>query len=321
MPFDNFKYPLMTRNSSFVYVFILSVCILFFKGGVALSQIEQVHHWETVVYSNDVWQYFVGTTEPDIDWRDLSFDDSSWLEGRGGIGYGDDDDSTIIAPALSLYQRKSFNISDTSLIKALILHIDYDDAFVAFLNNQEIGRSNIGQVGDHPAYNQSALTYKEAQMYQGGNPQDFLLNKDDFTGLLTEGENILAIQVHNYGTSSSDLSSIPFLSLGIADETITYGEPPDWFYVPKIFTSSNLPLVFINTNGQQIPDEPRIIAHMGIINNPSGENKLIDSFNEYDGRISIEIRGSSSQMFPKKSYKIETRREARDSSHPHPLQP
>ena len=303
----------MTGKNSFVFVFILSVSLFFLKGGLALSQVEQVHHWETVVYSNDIWRYFIGTSEPDLNWRGLTFDDSSWLEGRGGIGYGDDDDSTVIAPALSLYLRKSFTLSDTSLIKALILHIDYDDAFVAFLNDQEIARSNIGQVGDHPAFNQSALTYMEALMYQGGNPQDFLLDSNDFAGLLIEGGNVLAIQVHNYGTSSSDLSSIPFLSVGIVDETLTYGEPPDWFYVPKVFTSSNLPLVFIDTYGQQIPDEPRIIAHMGIINNISGENKLIDSFNEYDGRISIEIRGSSSQMFPKKSYTIETQDEFGDN--------
>ena len=32
-------------------------------------------------------------------------------------------------------------------------------------------------------------------------------------------------------------------------------------------------------------------------------------FNGYDGRISIEIRGQSSQMFPKKSYALETQDE------------
>ena len=299
----------MTIKNVSKFILTFFICILLIKGGDALAQIDEVNHWETVVYSNDVWKYFVGTSEPDADWRNLTFDDSSWMDGKGGFGYGDGDDSTIVAPTISVYLRKAFTLTDTSQIKALILHIDYDDAFVAFLNNQEIARSNIGQVGDYPTYDQSALTYMEALMYQGGKPQEYLLDKNDFAGLLLEGENVLAIQGHNYGAGSSDLTSIPFLSVGIGDDSQTYGEPPDWFFVPKVFTSSNLPLVYIDTYGQEIPDEPRIVAHMGIINNPSGINKLSDPFNDYDGRINIEIRGSSSQMFPKKSYSIETQDE------------
>jgi hypothetical protein len=76
----------------------------------------------------------------------------------------------------------------------------------------------------------------------------------------------------------------------------------------QIFTSSNLPIIKINTNGMEIPDDPKIFATMGIINNPNGErNNVSDVFNEYDGNIGIEVRGKSSQMFPMKSYGIELR--------------
>ena len=74
------------------------------------------------------------------------------------------------------------------------------------------------------------------------------------------------------------------------------------------FTSSNLPIVVINTNGQEILDDYKITADMGIISNEEGvRNYLTDSFNNYNGKIGIEIRGSSSQMFPKKQYAVETR--------------
>ncbi len=73
------------------------------------------------------------------------------------------------------------------------------------------------------------------------------------------------------------------------------------------FTSSNLPIVIINTHGQTIPDETRIIADMGIIFNGDGQrNNITDPANNYSGKISIELRGSSSQMFPKKQYALET---------------
>ncbi len=72
--------------------------------------------------------------------------------------------------------------------------------------------------------------------------------------------------------------------------------------------STLLPLLIIDTYGAEIPDEPRIKAHMGLIHNETGDyNKLEDPFSEYDGQISIERRGESSQYFyPKKSFSIET---------------
>jgi hypothetical protein len=74
------------------------------------------------------------------------------------------------------------------------------------------------------------------------------------------------------------------------------------------FTSSNLPIVIINTNGQDIADDPKIIADMGIIyNGPGQRNNVTDPFNNYNGKIGVEFRGHSSQMFPMKSLGLELR--------------
>lgn len=86
----------------------------------------------------------------------------------------------------------------------------------------------------------------------------------------------------------------------------------------QIFTSSNLPIVIINTDINpntnqpfEIQDDPRVLAAMKIIKRPDGtRNYLTDqntaSFLDYQGRISIEIRGSSSQTLPKKGYGLTT---------------
>ena len=79
------------------------------------------------------------------------------------------------------------------------------------------------------------------------------------------------------------------------------------------FTDSNLPIVIINTDGGvEIPDEPKILASMKIIYRGPGErNYVTDQSNpaylNYDGRIDIEIRGHSTQMFNKKPYGFTTR--------------
>ena len=71
--------------------------------------------------------------------------------------------------------------------------------------------------------------------------------------------------------------------------------------------SSNLPLFFINTNGVEIRDEPKIVAQLGVVwNRDTATNSTNGDFNHYNGKIRIEIRGSSSQMYPKKSYGFET---------------
>ena len=268
---------------------------------------QTVNHWETVVFDNDIWKYFEGVYEPDSNWRALGFNDSLWNDGLGGIGYGDSDDSTIINPTISLYLRKEFIIIDTSEIVSAILNIDYDDAFVAYLNNVEIGRANIGISGDNPLYNQTSSSLHEAQMYQGGNPDQFIINSQLLDSVLITGNNVLSIQLHNESITSSDLTSRIFLSLGISSTSTNYFPPPSWFVPPLVFTSSELPIVVIHTNNQTILDDPRIICDMGIINNGFGIiNSINDSFNNYNGKISIEYRGSSSQSFPKKSFALET---------------
>lgn len=74
-----------------------------------------------------------------------------------------------------------------------------------------------------------------------------------------------------------------------------------------LLSSSNLPIIKINTNGQEIVDDPKIVADMSIIYNGPGKlNNLNQTDYNYVGKIGIEFRGHSSQMFPKKQFGFET---------------
>ena len=80
----------------------------------------------------------------------------------------------------------------------------------------------------------------------------------------------------------------------------------------QILTDSNLPIVVIETDGHvNIPDEPKVLATMKIIWHQDGSRNYLTDINnpeflDYDGRIGIERRGSSSQNLPKKPYGLET---------------
>ena len=264
-------------------------------------------HWESAIYASDDWAYLVPESELPSDWNTLDFDDSAWLIGPGGFGYGDGDDETEIDPALSVYLRRTFMVTDAEKLIRMVLHADYDDGFIAFLNGTEIGRSlYLGEPGTFVGYDETTSTDHEASLYLGGFPGAHALDSLKLASLLRVGVNVLAIQVHNVAITSSDMSSNFFLSFGIVDESIYYGETPAWFQPPVIFNESNIPIVVIDTFGEEIPDEPRIPAQMGIINNGTFVNRLDDPYNDYDGKITIELRGNTSQWQDKKPYRLET---------------
>ena len=276
------------------------------SGLTAFLTGQSINHWETAVFNNDTWKYFPGTSEPDAGWRSLSFNDSFWASGTGGFGYGDNDDNTVIPSSSSVYLRMKFTVADTAAIAEALLSMDYDDAFVAYLNNTEIARAGLTTV--HPAYNQSGTDH-EATMYQGGLPESFSIGKTTLKACLVTGENVLAIQVHNSSAASSDMSSNAFLSFAINNKSFFYRPVPSWFSVPGLFTSSGLPIVVINTDlGKTIPDDTKITADMKIIWHGQGQrNYISDSGNVYTGKIGIEIRGAFSASLPQKPYGLETR--------------
>lgn len=269
---------------------------------------DPIDHWESIIKANDEWHYLVGNEDTPKDWFQADFDDSNWNQDKGGFGYGDDDDGTIIETTLSVYLRRSFEISDKSQIEKFILEADYDDAFVAYLNGVEIARSNIGTVGQTVAFDALPFTDHEARLHSGGLPERTIFNKSNWENYIVEGENVLAIQVNNYLITSSDLSSNFWWIVGLNTDQNLYKALPSWFIAPLADFDSELPIIHINTNGIPIQDEDKIMADMGIIHN-AGLNNSNDDFNHYNGKVGIEFRGSSSSSFPKTGYGIETRNE------------
>lgn len=85
--------------------------------------------------------------------------------------------------------------------------------------------------------------------------------------------------------------------------TLNFGTSPA---PPISFTSSNLPIVVINTNNQPITDFNTSVS-MGIIyNGINKRNNLTNSFNNFNGKSNIHLRGNTSKNFEKKPYSLET---------------
>lgn len=84
------------------------------------------------------------------------------------------------------------------------------------------------------------------------------------------------------------------------------------FYISSVKMSaqllrSNLPIVVIETNSQFIPDDEKINVEMKIIDPPAYYQTDWDVPNVFNGIVGIELRGSSSQSFPKRAFSFEVR--------------
>ena len=190
-----------------------------------------------LVNSGDDWRYFKGTVAPPVDWQTIpeASLDASWLTGPGGFGYGDGDDATVLDDMedgyRTVYIRRTFTVAPDQLDpdEEVILTIDYDDAYVAYLDGVEIARSALapGNVGTEPAHTDGPSTVREA-----GNAET--INLGLASDLLPAGTHVLAILGMNESLGSSDFSLIPNLA--------TQSPPP-----PLQWTLEDSPIILGST--------------------------------------------------------------------------
>ena len=171
--------------------------------------------WVPVINFGANWSYRPGSIDISSNWKMNDYDDTNWFVGPSAIGYGDEDDMTTIEPVVSLFMRKMFQVDDVDNIVHGLLHMDYDDGFIAYINGVEVVRENLGISGSEVFFDQHAETNVEAKIYQGQKPEKFLIeNVQDY---LSQGENVLALQVHNASENFTDLTALPILSFFYTD--------------------------------------------------------------------------------------------------------
>jgi len=150
-----------------------------------------------------VWKYEDTGTDLGTAWRGPGFADTGWAEGRAILGYGEPYiDSQLSYGAdpgdkrPTTYFRRHFWIgADCGRITGLSLHARYDDGFVAYLNGQEVARRSL------PA---GAIEYATAASQHEADAHEEI-DLGTHTAALLPRENVLAVELHQAGPTSSDL--------------------------------------------------------------------------------------------------------------------
>ena len=152
------------------------------------------------------WSYLDDGSNQGTAWRDVGFTDSLWADGPAELGYGDDDEQTIVtcgpdAPACNnnnqatTYFRHTFQVEMASLTEDLSVWLLRDDAAAVYLNGTEVFRDD--SLPADAAFN----TYATSTGFENG---AVTFNVDP--QFLVDGDNVLAVEVHQASPTSSDVS-------------------------------------------------------------------------------------------------------------------
>jgi hypothetical protein len=167
----------------------------------------------TVVPYGSTWSYLDTVTAEVPGWTGLAFDDASWATGLAELGYGDAPATVVgcgcsvptctntgCSPKnISTYFRHTFNVTDASSVLSLSLNVVRDDGIVVYLNGTEVCRDNM------PGGAILFSTLASAGISGAGESTPVACPAPD-PGLLVDGDNVLAAEVHQVLDTSSDIS-------------------------------------------------------------------------------------------------------------------
>jgi trimeric autotransporter adhesin len=149
--------------------------------------------------TGSTWRYRQATSPPDPTWPTVAYDDSSWPSGPSQLGFGDGDEATLLVRgARTYYFRTSFAVADPATVRTLSLSLLRDDGAVVYLNGTEVYRTNL------PAGPVDYNTLASANVSGAAENAYFTFTAPP--SLLVPGTNVVAVEVHQDSTASSDIS-------------------------------------------------------------------------------------------------------------------
>jgi hypothetical protein len=167
--------------------------------------------------------------DPAVDdhWREIGFNDASWLAGTRSVGFDRDGTNNFgpflgrtlttsempstISPRYTAYVRYEFNVANSAQLTSLGLDLRFDDGFIAYLNGREVARANFGEDFARPqpswdsraGYQLGTSTALSATNLGAEALTPVTFNLTPYLPLLVDGENVLAFHLVNSASTSA----------------------------------------------------------------------------------------------------------------------
>ncbi len=178
-----------------IVLFVTGLLLVAMPGQILVAQ-------DTLVATGSVWKYLDDGSNQGIAWYGSNFDDSGWASGPAELGYGDGDEATVVSYGpnpnnkyRTTYFRHSFSVPDASVYNSITLNVKRDDGVVVYLNGNEVFRENMSD-GMITYMTPAASAVESSSFYSASIDVSSLVN----------GTNVLAVEIHQHGGPSSDIS-------------------------------------------------------------------------------------------------------------------
>lgn len=227
----------------------------------------------TKIFTSDSeWKYYTKGSLEGKNWYSTDYSDTRWNTGNAPLGYNQNGLNTTIGYGgnpdkkyPTYYFRKSFEIKNIPDDADFILNYSVDDGFVVYVNGVEAGRYNMPS---------GKITYTTYGQLASNNPDvgSLELNKK----LFNVGENLIAVEVHNYSAASTDVAWSAELGLRTPNNDVSQYDSTAPEYTLSSASSITLKAVFKPL--AEMDKEARGIAPV-VINEVSADNEIF--INEY----------------------------------------
>lgn len=156
----------------------------------------------SIISYSSSWKYLVTSSDPGSAWSQTSYNDASWSTAPASLGYGQGNPTSVISfgpdannKYLTTYFRKSVTISNPASYTTIAGNIRRDDGAVIYINGTEVFRTNMPS---------GSVNYSTLGVFaddNGATPQAFSFS----SSLLTAGNNVIAVEIHQSAATSSDI--------------------------------------------------------------------------------------------------------------------
>lgn len=175
--------------------------VLSFEGGAAgVGPTDFVN-------SGDDWRYLDTGIDPGSSWISASFNDSLWEVGPSELGYGDNDEATVVdfvdtnpslggvqKNATTLFRKTDVQVPDPSVFENFTLNYLFDDGIAIYINGVEVVREHLTSNAAFDEFATETVTNNATGT--------ITLN----SSLFVAGNNIIAVEIHQAASTSSDIS-------------------------------------------------------------------------------------------------------------------
>ncbi|WP_317898968.1 metallophosphoesterase [Aurantibacillus circumpalustris] len=164
----------------------------------------------TIFPYGSTWKYLDNGSNQGTAWQGTTFSDTGWSSGNSEFGYGDGDETTIVNACgtvvqnpsctnkyITTYFRKTINVPSTSSYTAYTMNFRRDDAIIVYFNGNEVYRNGL------PTGTITYTTIAPTACSDDGNTVFSIILSPT---VIVTGTNVIAVEIHQNGGSSSDIS-------------------------------------------------------------------------------------------------------------------